>query len=309
MCDVSIVIVNWNTNPLLRRCLSSIYESGSSTKANTIVVDNNSNDGSADMVLEEFPHVELIRNQANLGFAKACNQAIRRSTGKHVLLLNSDTEVGDHVLDTMCSFMDENSRVAAIGCRLLNPDGSVQQSYWHLFPSVGDAVLEALYLRRFRFLKRCSKGSQVVGSVNDGAIEVAHLLGACVMLRQEALADVGLFDEDYFMYLEETDWFYRCRQRGWRVCYVPSAEVIHYGQQSSKLDPVRFIPHMSKSYCRFVRKHYGGSTIPLIKAAFMLGSAIRLCLWTKRLLSGPERPLARKMIGAYSVSLCSIARA
>lgn len=134
-------------------------------------------------------------------------------------------------------------------------------------------------------------------------MDVAHLLGACVMLRRDALVDVGLFDEGYFMYLEETDWFYRARARGWRVCYLPSAEALHHGQQSSNLDPAHVVPHLLTSYCRFVRKHYGTRSVPIIKAIFAVGALIRICLWTKRWLSGSDKPLARKMISAYSVVL------
>jgi len=299
MCDVSTLIVNWNTRDLLHRCLSSLYRPDLKVKMETIVVDNGSNDGSGEMVAKEFPGVTLIRNKENLGFARACNQAIRRARGNFLLLLNSDAEVCNGSLETMVSFMEENQSVAAAGCKLLNSDGSIQRSYWNSFPSLKDAVTENLYLYRL-LIGRKPAPAAARGAPENRAIDVAHLLGACVMIRKEAFADVGLLDEDYFMYLEETDWFYRARAKGWRVCYVPSAEVIHHGQQSSNLDPARAVPHLSKSYCHFIRKHYGRRRMAAIKAAFACGALVRISLWTKRWLSGRDRHLARKMITAYS---------
>jgi GT2 family glycosyltransferase len=303
MYDISILIVNWNTRRLLRECLFSICRSGCSRSFETIVVDNNSTDGSAEMVQQDFPTVRLIRNSTNLGFAKACNQAIGLATGQYLLLLNSDAEVRIGSLDAMSLFMARNRSVAAVGCKLLNPDGSVQQSCWHCFPSIKDAAIRNLYLYRLFPWKKLSREHHPLSSGEEEAMDVAHLLGACVMLRRDALVDVGLFDEGYFMYLEETDWFYRARARGWRVCYLPSAEALHHGQQSSNLDPAHVVPHLLTSYCRFVRKHYGTRSVPIIKAIFAVGALIRICLWTKRWLSGSDRPLARKMISAYSVIL------
>ena len=309
MYDISILIVNWNTRDLLHRCLSSIRTRDSRLKMETIVVDNDSNDGSAEMVSREFPHVTLIRNRANVGFAKACNQAIRLSKGRFLLLLNSDAEICNGSLHTMVSFMDNNESVAAAGCKLLNPDGSLQRSYWNHFPSVRDAVIENLYLYQLPIRNASPKMRTTSRAQDTSAVDVAHLLGACVILRQEAIADVGLLDEDFFMYLEETDWFYRAKRRGWRVCYLASAEVIHHGQQSSNIDPIRFVPYLSKSYCHFVRKHYGKRSVPAIKAAYACGAMIRILLWTKRWLFGPDRRLARGMVTAYSTVLREIWRA
>jgi GT2 family glycosyltransferase len=307
--DISILIVNWNTRDLLYRCLSSVHTPDSRLKTETIVVDNNSNDGSVEMVSREFPHVTLVRNTENLGFAKACNQAIRLARSRLLLLLNSDAEICNGSLPTMVSFMDSNESVAAAGCRLSNRDGSLQRSYWNRFPSVRDALIENLYLYRLPFRKKRPKAGTAQHTQETSAVDVAHLLGACVIIRQEALADVGPFDEDYFMYLEETDWFYRAKQKGWRVCYLASAQAVHHGQQSSNLDPARVVPYLSKSYCRFVRKHYGNTRVPAIKAAYACGAVIRMFLWTKRWLSGPDRPLARRMVTAYSTVMRQIWRA
>ena len=310
MYDLSILIVNWNTRELLRQCLLSASGTGCSLKLETVVVDNNSSDHSAEMVLREFPTVRLIRNEVNLGFAKACNQAMRAATGRYLLLLNSDTQILEGALDAMCRYMDENEQVAAVGCTLLSSDGSVQRSYWNRFPSVRDALIENLYLYRLSHQRQYPREGNTAGSSpTEEAIDVCHLLGACVMLRREAVADVGLFDEGYFMYLEETDWFYRAKRKGWRVCHLPSVRVIHHGQQSSQLDPVRVIPHLSKSYCRFVRKHYGGGSTGAIKAIYACGAVIRVLLWTKRRLAGPDRRLAGRMLSAYGAVVREICRA
>ncbi len=306
MYDVSTVIVNWNTRDLLNRCLSALYRSKPRVNMEIIVVDNNSTDGSGEMVASEFPDATLIRNEENLGFARACNQAIHLAKGRYFLLLNSDAEVCNGSVDTMLSFMDRNESVAAAGCKLLNSDGSIQRSYWNRFPSLRDAVSENLYLYRLPLARKPPVTRTAPGMEENSTIDVAHLLGACVIIRREAFADIGPFDEGYFMYLEETDWFYRAKTRDWRVCYVPSAVVIHHGQQSSKLDPARVVPHLSKNYCQFVRKHYGRRQLHAIKVAFACGALIRICLWTKRWLSGPDRRLARGMLTAYGTVLRDI---
>ena len=297
-CDVSVVIVNWNTRALLRKCLHCVCNTKWRLRLETIVVDNNSNDGSPVMVSREYPSVRLLRNRSNVGFAKACNQAIRASTGRYLLLLNSDTEVCDGSISKMCEFMSNNKSVAAVGCTLLNSDGSVQQSYWKHFPSVKDAFVQNLYLYRLFPQERTSTGQDAAMSGEEECIDVAHLLGACIMIRREVLDEIGVFDEDYFLYLEETDWLYRAKQQGWRVCHLHSAQVIHHGQQSSKKDPVRFLPYMLRGYRRFLRKHYGSRSELAVKAAFLCGALLRLVIWAKRLLMGPDRNLARRMLAA-----------
>jgi GT2 family glycosyltransferase len=297
-CDVSVVIVNWNTRALLRKCLHCVCNTKWPIRLETIVVDNNSNDGSPVMVSREYPSVRLLRNRSNVGFAKACNQAIRASTGRYLLLLNSDTEVCDGSISKMCEFMSNNKSVAAVGCTLLNSDGSVQRSHWKHFPSVKDAIVQNLYLYRLFPQRRTLTGQDAAGSTEERGIDVAHLLGACIMIRREVLDDIGLFDEGYFMYLEETDWLYRAKKKGWRVCYLPAVEIIHVGQQSSNKDPVQFVPYKLRSYLRFMRKHYGGRSGPAVKAAFLCGALLRLVIWAKRLLMWRDRNLARRMLAA-----------
>jgi GT2 family glycosyltransferase len=223
---ISIIVVNWNTRELLRKCLDSVETTIRSLSYEIIVVDNASTDGSAAMLRENFPQVCVIENLENRGFGMANNQALRIMTGRYALLLNSDAILTENAVSELFACM-ENNPGAAMACgQLLNADGSRQNSIAS-FPSLltlmtNMSLLEYLFPRRFPS-KRYS---------HSGIVEVDSGIGACLIVRREAMDSVGLFDERYHFFFEETDWAYRMRRAGWRILHVPTAFIYHLQGQS-----------------------------------------------------------------------------
>jgi GT2 family glycosyltransferase len=249
--DVSIIIVNWNTKDLLVPCLRSIYRKSGNVKAEVFVVDNGSMDGSKEAVEAEFPEVILIDNPMNFGFAKASNQGIDLSKGKYVLLLNPDTELKEGAIATLNTFLDHHPEAGVAGAQLLNADGAKQNAIAN-FPSLATELLNKSLLRRL-FPDRFP------GKEREYAlpIEVDSVIGACMMVRREAMEEVGLLDEDYFLFLEETDWCYRMKKAGWKVYHVPGAEVIHYQGKGAERDKKRAKVEYYRSRYLFFKKNRG----------------------------------------------------
>lgn len=269
--DVSIVIVSWNTREHLRRCLETLEANLSAATCETIVVDNNSGDGSAEMVRKEFLWCSVIHNDRNLGFAAANNQAIQHTRGRTVLLLNPDTEMRPGSLAALLQFLDQQQDAAAAGARLVGGDGSLQVSF-HPAPTL---VLE--FWRMFHLDRILPLGSYPVarwGLAQPRRVDV--LQGACLLLRREALDQVGLLDEGYFMYSEEMDLCQRLRRAGWRLYWVPQAEVVHHGGQSSKLAPVEMFIHLYRSKVLYFRKHHGTWRARFYKLVLAAAAAARL---------------------------------
>lgn len=253
--DLSIIIVNWNTRDFLAQCLQSLEESAEkqgSLGVETFVVDNASTDGSSQMVREYFSQVCLIENARNVGFALANNQAIRQSQGRYVLLLNSDTEVHPGALEKMVQFMNTHPQSAGCGPLLLNGDGSLQASC-HPMLTPGREFW------RLMFLDRLWHRATYMQTQWDRktARQVEVIKGACFMLRRAALDQVGLLDEQYFMYTEEMDLCYRLIQAGWSLWWVPQAEVVHYGEASSRQMAEEMYIQLYRSKVQFHRK-FGG---------------------------------------------------
>ncbi|MDH4136450.1 MAG: glycosyltransferase family 2 protein, partial [Anaerolineae bacterium] len=241
--DVSIIIVNWNTKDLLAQCLQSVYDTVSDLAFEVIVVDNASTDGSPTMVRDHFPQARLIENRKNEGFARANNQAICASHGRYLLLLNSDTITQPGALEAMVHFADRHPEAGIVGCKLLNADGSLQPS-WAQFPTFCSELMGHNFRRR--------------RPMADGlAYEVDWVGGACLLARRKAIEMVELLDEDFFMYSEETDWCFRMVRNGWKVYYLPGAEVIHFGGGSSQRASDEMLMQLYQSKLRFFRKHYG----------------------------------------------------
>lgn len=259
-CELSIIIVNWNTRDILLDCLASIAQHPPLRSYEIWLVDNASSDGSVAAVQQHYPQVQVIANDHNAGFAAANNQAIEASQGAFVLLLNSDTIVLDGALEQLTHFMEANPTVGIAGSQLLNHDGSLQPS-WAAFPTIWSE------LRGTNVRKRRSFPS------SDGteAYAVDWVGGACFMLRREAIRQAGLMDAGYFMYAEETDWCYRIKQLGWEVCYYPASRVIHLGGQSSRKASTRMKAELYRSKLRFFQKHYGAGRARLLHGLLQIG--------------------------------------
>ncbi len=290
--DLTIIIVNWNTKDLLHRCLETVQaniQSAPSALMETIVVDNASQDGSAQMVRKYFPRVHLIENQENRGFACGNNRAIRESRGRYILLLNPDTEVLDNALRVLLDYIDSHPQVGGVGARILNPDGSLQPScnpfptlrreWWRLFH------LDALHLYSTYDMPRWDV--EVTQPVDT-------LLGACLLIRREALEAVGLLDEEYFMYSEEVDLCYRLKSAGWPLYWVPQARVIHYGGQSTKQVAAEMFLQLYRGKLLYFRKNHGSIFAQLYKIILLGASLPRLTLpWVG--LFGRDRQRAQSL--------------
>jgi GT2 family glycosyltransferase len=251
MIDLSVIIVNWNTKDLLVRCLDSIILAAQRMKAEVFVVDNGSSDGSGRTVKEKFSEVILIENMTNLGFARANNQALRQSKGNYLLLLNPDTQIKGAAIRELISVMDAYPHAGITGAQLLNSDGSKQNSIAN-FPSLATELLNKSLLR-WLFPKRFpGKGREY-----SDPIEVDSVIGACMMVRRDAIEQVGLLDEDYFLFLEETDWCYRMKRAGWKVYHVPQAEVYHLQGKSAEADKKSARVEYFRSRYRFFKKNKG----------------------------------------------------
>jgi GT2 family glycosyltransferase len=259
--DLSIVVVNYNTRERLRGCLASIARSEGVGNSETFVVDNASDDGSAEMVAAEFPWVQLIRSGANRGFAWANNVALRRARGARLLLLNPDTELGPTALAEMVAYLNAHPEAAAVGPKLVRGDGSLDPACRRSFPS------PAVSFYRLSGLSRLFASSPRFGRYNltyldpDQETEVDALSGAFMLVRREVVAEVGLLDERFFMYGEDVDWAYRMKERGWRIRYNPSVSVLHYKGESSRQATRQATVAFFRAMHLFYEKHYRAGTV------------------------------------------------
>lgn len=299
--ELSIIVVNWNTRDLLRNCVQSIYRTLDALEFEVLVVDNASSDGSADMIADEFPTVRLIRNTENAGFARANNQAIRTSRGWCALLLNSDAVLLEETATCMVDVLRQHPRVGIVGAQLLNPDRTFQGSYAD-FPSLtGELLLATKLADRVRHAGYPNYPPEQ--SQNDRTVD--WVSGACLLARRDAIDDVGLLDEEYFMYTEETDWCYRMRRAGWLVFYCAAAQVLHWGSQSSARVPERRRSLVYRSKWLFMRKHRGEAAAAMFRVALWGASLLKLALWAMRCLrpSAADRALARQHVRSYRLVL------
>ncbi|HEY8737032.1 MAG TPA: glycosyltransferase family 2 protein [Candidatus Dormibacteraeota bacterium] len=256
--DVTAVIVSYQVRQHLARCLRSVLSS--TYRPEVIVVDNASADGSPDLVAREFPRVQLIRNSRNLGFATASNQGIRASTRSYVLSLNPDTEVTLSAIRVLRDYLEDHPEVGAVGPKIIRPDGSLDFAARRSFPTVATAFARLSRLSRlFPTSPRFARYNLTYRSP-DETQEMDAGTGACLLLRRSALDQVGLFDEAFFMYGEDLDLCYRLKQGGWKIVYLPAAEVLHYKGESSRQVSYRMIREFHRSMLIFFNKHYRSTT-------------------------------------------------
>jgi GT2 family glycosyltransferase len=259
--DLSIIIISWNTSPLLRQCLDSIYGSGSRFAFEVIVVDNGSTDDSVALVRMHYPTVKLIQNQQNLGFAQANNQGLQSGTGRYFLLLNSDTIVLPGALDALIEAADTEPSVGMVGPKLLNMDGTLQKS-WSSFPSFWSEMLG----KNFRIRK------PVVNSPNT--FEVDWIMGACMLVRAETVQSVGKMDEDYFFYSEETDWCFRIKKKNWKIWYITNAEIYHLGGGSTERGSVIQLVRLYQGKLLYFKKNHGSFASTILRLGLALANAV-----------------------------------
>ncbi len=274
--DLSIIIVSWNVFRLLRQCLYSIRDSiNPEVKYEVIVVDNHSSDDSVSMIKTEFPKVRLICNPDNLGFAKATNQGINLSRGNYVLLLNPDTRLYEGAVDNMLSFLQANPGVGMVGPYMEGYDVIKRHNFFNHI-SLKGCILGSTILGIIPPLKRRENSLAF-----DEPTAVESLIGACLLVRREVIQQVGLLDEDYFMYLEDADWCYRIRKAGWLIYYLPSATIYHHGGQSVARVPTKMYVAIRKSRVLFLLKHRSRLEAILLGIGYTVNSAFKVLLGDK----------------------------
>ena len=256
--DLSIIIVNWNSLQFLRQCLCTVYARPHGFSLEVIVIDNASYDGSAELLAAEFPQVQFVQGMENIGFARANNAAFAVSTGRAILFLNPDTEVLGDALERMLALLETSADAGAVGCRLLNTDGSLQTSCVQPFPTILNQVFDSELLRRW-FPRAEWWGMRALLDANGSPASVEVVSGACLMVSRIAFERVGRFSEDYFMYAEDLDLCFKLRSAGFQNYYRGDVSVIHHGGQSTSAKAENQFGNvlMRESVFRYLRRHRG----------------------------------------------------
>ncbi len=257
--DLSIIIVNYNVKEFLQNLLHSIAKASQSISTEVIVVDNASNDGSAEFIKEKFPHVKLIVNEKNLGFSKANNIGIKSASGNYILLINPDTIVSEDSFKKMIKFYEEHSEAGMAGCKILNPDGTLQLACRRSFPGPWTSFCKVTGLSTLFPNSRIFARYNLTYLNEDQTYEVDAISGSFMMIRREALEKVGGLDEQFFMYGEDLDICYRIQKSGYKVFYVHSAQIIHYKGESTKRSSIDETKIFYDAMKLFVKKHLSSS--------------------------------------------------
>jgi GT2 family glycosyltransferase len=286
---ISVIIVSYNTRQMTLECLRTLYANAGGAELEVFVVDNASNDDSAEAIRDAFPQAHVIRNEQNVGFGPANNQAIRLATTDYILLLNSDAFLRPHAIERLIAYLDVHPDAAIVGPRLLNRDESLQRSCYR-FPTPWRMACEYL------LLTAAFPNSRWVGDyrawAHDTEREVDFVIGACMLVRRAAIQHAGLFDEDFFFYSEETDWCRRFKLAGWKICFTPVAEVQHLNGASGAAQADAVFNEFRRAQERFIRKHDGPVGLALVRIVVVIGAAIRIAAFF--LLSAPKGKRAQR---------------
>jgi GT2 family glycosyltransferase/lipopolysaccharide/colanic/teichoic acid biosynthesis glycosyltransferase len=275
--EISVIIVSYNVRDFLQQCLRSLEKASEGLSVEVIVVENASRDASAQMVREQFPWVRLIENKSNRGFSRANNQAIRIAQGRYLLLINPDTLAREDTLTALLDFMEAHPAAGVAGCKILNPDGTLQLSCRRSFPTPWVALSKILGLSRL------FPNSRLFGKYNltyldpDRVAEVDALSGSFLFLRRQALEKIGLFDEEYFMYGEDLDLCYRIKRAGWKIYYVPLTQIIHYKGKSTQSSASTVVDFYRAMYI-FVKKHLRHRYLFFLHWFLVLGITMRAAI-------------------------------
>lgn len=296
MTDLSIVILNWNVRDLLDRCLASIKSNRFLTE--TIVVDNASSDKSVEMVRSKYPSAIVIANSINRGFTGGNNLGIAAATGRYVMVLNPDTEIVGDAIDRMINYLDEQPEVGAVGPQLLNPDRSIQSSR-RRFPTLATGFFESTWLQGVA--PHTVLNRFYMDDVSPDAVqEVDWLTGACTVFRKSALDQVGVYDDkNFFMYSEETDLCRRVKMAGWKIMYLPQAQVVHYiGRSSDQVVAARHL-YFQTSKVHYFRKHHGRLEAEVLRIFLLVLYVWQILLESIKSLLGSKRSIRRERVKVY----------
>ena len=282
MCDLSIIIVNWNTRGLLRKCLRSIYNNTKKLTFEVFVIDNASRDGSVEMVKKEFPQARLARNKENLGFARGNNQGFLQTKGKYVLVLNPDTEVIDDAFLKMVEYLKSNKEVGAVGPRFIYPDGTFQR-YYHRFPTFISILTTWFLPRSMAYKLRPTRAYLMLDDDFSKVIEVPQPAGSCLMVRRGLFSEEDFMDEQFPIFFNDVDLCRRIYKKGLKIFVLPEAEIVHYkgkggseqGKKSFFLAGEYFI-----SMIDYFSKHEGAVKADLLRILISLGFLIRILVFS-----------------------------
>jgi len=288
--DLSIIIVSYNAADFLKECIESIKKNTKKLNYEIIVIDNTSSDNSVEMVMKEFPQVSVIESRENLGFSKANNLGTEKSKGRYVLFLNPDTVVYEDSLLNMVKFMDEHTKAGAATCKLVMPNGKLDDAAHRGFPNPWNSF------SYFSGLSKVFPKSKLFGGYNLGFLDISktHEIDACagafMMVRRQAGEKIGWWDEDYFFYGEDLEFCFRLKGEGWKIYFVPSISVLHYKGVSGGIKKVskeittanletkkRSTNWRFSAMKIFYRKHYQNK-YPLLLTWFVMGG-INLKQW------------------------------
>jgi len=298
--DLSIALVNWNNRDYLRQCLESIETAKLSFTYEIVVTDNGSTDSSQQMLAEHFPNVKIVQNEGNVGVARGNNQCIQNSTGRYVYILNNDTLINRPSVEAMVRFLDNHPEAGAVGGNLLNPDGTLQSSFCR-FPTLREESLLVSHIGRWLnpYFPSHNGGPGLLSARWIGSARPAS------SVRREAIEGIGLIDEEYFIYSDETDWQYRLWRAGWKVYYLPEVTTIHYGGGSFKPGDKRYTL-VYRGRMLFARKHYGPVYRLVQRFLFAVAALGRLAVWEVLCLTLRWRSVAQRQVGSdwETLKLC-----
>ncbi|MFA6468661.1 MAG: glycosyltransferase [Bacteroidota bacterium] len=274
--DISVVIVNYNVREFLNNALISLFKALEGYSSEVFVVDNASDDGSVELIQKNFPRVKLIANSANAGFAKANNQALALASGKYLLLLNPDTLVQEDTFEKLIEFFTSHPDAGMVGCKILNPDGSLQLPCRRSFPTPWTAFTKTFGLSALFPKSKLFARYNLTYLDPDQTYEVDAVSGSFMMITREVYQRIGGLDEKFFMYGEDLDWCFRVQQSGWKVYYVPTTSIVHYKGESTKRSDIDELKVFYNAMRLFVRKHHAGP--PMFETFIYSGIYVRKVL-------------------------------
>lgn len=275
--DLSVCIVSFNTRDLLRDCLNSLYSSSTRYSYEVVITDNGSSDGSQEMLAAEFPRVQVIRNDTNQGYTRPMNQALQAGSGRYLMQLNPDTLLHPGLIDTLVDYMDANSQVGICTPKVLNRDGTLQKQCRRSAARPWDAISYILGLSLL-FPKSRVFGRYLMEYLPDDQIaEVEAVSGSCMLIRRAVIEQIGYLDEQFFAYQEDAEFCFRARKAGWKIFFVPQAQITHFGGLGgSRFVPYRGIYAWHHSFYLYYRKHLAREYFFLINGLVYLGIGIKL---------------------------------
>jgi len=278
--DVSIIIVSWNTNEILKGCLTSIFLETIGVSFEVIVIDNGSTDGTVEMIKCDFVDVLLIANCENKGFAAANNQGLIEARGKYSLLLNPDTVILDNAIAKVLSIADLNPNHAVVGCKVYENKDVVQLTCFS-FPCFSVTLFNLTGLHKIFVRSRIFGKEKMMWWNRNSEREVDVVSGMFMFVRKEAINAVGVMDEDYFVYAEEADWCYRFWEAGWRCLFTPDAKILHLdgGGKSTAQISVKMFVQMQKSILIYHKKNIGWASWCATKTLYILAMLSRILLF------------------------------